>query len=146
MEESIKEGVRQGIYGLGEVKDNKQIPVYWKKEPSVGFSDTEMLIDAAICQKELGAAREEVQPEEQVIKTETIIDRTSKKELISSLELPLMPIPKGKVAQILGLLNYIQTKFNNVEIKITASDGAIEKDDYENKIKEALKQMGIDLD
>ncbi|MEM2918890.1 MAG: hypothetical protein QXY62_05275 [Candidatus Altiarchaeota archaeon] len=69
----------------------------------------------------------------------------TKKEAISRLELPLIKIPKGKVSQILGLLNYIQSKFDDVEIKIVAQKGAIEKEKYD-RIKEALKQLGINIE
>jgi len=144
LEESIKEGVMQGMFGLGELKDGKIVPVYWKRQSTVGFGENEILIDRDICEKEFEIKPKEISLEE--LKTETIIDQKSKKEAILKLELPLIKIPKGKVSQILGLLNYIQSKFDDVEIKIVAQEGSIDKDDYENKIKEALKQLGIDLD
>ncbi|MEM2381984.1 MAG: DUF499 domain-containing protein [Candidatus Pacearchaeota archaeon] len=145
LEESIKEGVMQGIFGLGELKDGKIIPVYWKKNPTVGFSENEILIDSTICEREFEAKPEDKLLEEKV-KNETAVDEKSQKETITRLELPLIKIPKGRVSQILGLLNYIQSKFDDVEIKIVAHGGSIEKEDYENKIKEALKQLGIDIE
>jgi len=72
-------------------------------------------------------------------------DENIKKETISKLQLPVIKIPKGKVSDISRLLNYIQTKFENIEIRIVAEEGEIEKEDYENKIKEALRQLGIDI-
>lgn len=39
-------------------------------------------------------------------------------------------IPKGRVSALKGLLNYIQTKFDKIEIKIDASDGTIEESEY----------------
>jgi len=56
-----------------------------------------------------------------------------------------MRIPKGKVSQLLGLLNYMQTKYDKIEVKISASDGSMKKEEFENKIKEALRQMGIEV-
>jgi hypothetical protein len=144
LEEAIKEGVMQGMFGLGELKDGKIVPVYWKKQPTVGFGENEILIDRDICEKEFEIKPKEISVEE--LKTETEIDQKSEKEAISKLDLPFIKIPKGKVSQILGLLHYIQSKFNDVEIKIVAQNGSIDKDDYENKIKEALKQLGVDLD
>ncbi|MEM5777621.1 MAG: AAA family ATPase [Candidatus Aenigmatarchaeota archaeon] len=146
LEESIKEGVIQGIFGLGELKDGKIIPVYWKNHPTVGLIENEILIDNAICEKEFEIKSKDISLEEDTVKTETKIDIISKKESISRLELPLIKIPKGKVSQILGLLNYIQSKFDDVKIKITAEEGFIEKEDYENKIKETLKQLGINIE
>jgi len=53
-------------------------------------------------------------------------------------------IPVGKVASLLGMINFIQKKFANVSIKINAQEGEIDKQDYEDKIKETLRQMGIE--
>ncbi len=72
-------------------------------------------------------------------------DENIKKETINKLGLPVIKIPKGKVSDISRLLNYLQTKFENIEIRIVAEEGEIEKEDYENKIKETLRQLGIDI-
>jgi hypothetical protein len=61
------------------------------------------------------------------------------------LELPFFEIPKGKVADISRLLSYIQTKFGKLEIKIKATEGEMTKEELEDKIKESLKQLGIDI-
>lgn len=145
LEVSIKEGVAQGLFGLGEIKNGKEIPVYWKKEPTIGFGESEILIDKSICERELERTPEEIL-EEGRIKTETLYNEKERKESISRLELPLIKIPKGKVSQILGLLNYLQSKFDSIEIKIVAEEGVIKKEDYENKIKEALRQLGIEIE
>jgi hypothetical protein len=82
---------------------------------------------------------ETLTPEEDVEITET------EKGIIEKLELPSIKIPKGKVANLLGLMNFIQSKFNSLKVKIEADEGKLTKEDYE-KVKESLKQMGIDLD
>jgi len=145
LENCITDGVKQGIFGLGELKDEKEIPLYWKNESSVGFSENEILIDESICSKELMKKEEKTEVEKDMT-AETSFEPETREEIISRLELPMMEIPKGKVSQILGLLNYVQTKFDKLQIKITASEGLIKKEEYENKIKEALRQMGIGLD
>ena len=55
-------------------------------------------------------------------------------------------IPQGKVSQIYGAMNFLQTKFQSLEIEIKARDGYMSKDDFSNKIKETLLQLGIDLE
>lgn len=60
---------------------------------------------------------------------------------ITSIDMKSIKIPKGQVFAISSVLNYIQSKFNTVEIKIKASDGSIRKGKYEDNIIEALKQM-----
>ncbi|RMD67803.1 hypothetical protein D6817_00490 [Candidatus Pacearchaeota archaeon] len=142
LEDAIREGVVQGIFGLGEIKSGKIIPVYWKKEPTLGFEECEVLIDKSICERELEKPLEEVS-KQKTVKKETFYEE-EKKETISKLELPLIKIPKGKVSQLLGLLNFLQSKFDNLEIKIAANEGEMDKRDYENKVKEALKQLGVE--
>lgn len=143
IEEAIGEGVNQGVFGLGEIKEGEIVPLYWKNRPTVGFSENEILIDKAICEKKLEAKREE--KEEKLITEEAKVYEIHKKETIQRLEFSI-EIPKGKVSDILKILNFIQSKFDKVEIKIVAEEGEIEKEDYDNKIKEALKQLGINIE
>jgi hypothetical protein len=56
------------------------------------------------------------------------------------------PVPMGKVAQIMGMMNFLQTKFKELEIEIRAKNGSISEDEFANKIKEALRQLGITLE
>ena len=49
------------------------------------------------------------------------------------------------ILSILLIVNYIQTKFDNIELKIEASEGQIEEGEFQDNIKEALKQIGIDI-
>jgi hypothetical protein len=55
-------------------------------------------------------------------------------------------VPKGKVAQIMGVMNLLQNKFGCLEIEIIATDGQISEQDYEDKIKESFRQLGIEVD
>ncbi len=143
LQRCIEEGVKQGVFGLGELKNGEIIPIYWKKEATIGFSEYEILIDPNICKQQLEIKVEEIPQEERKIESESYKELESKREIISKLEFPPMKIPKGKVSQILGLLNYLQSKFDDVEIIIKAENGCIDKEDYERKIKEVLRQLGI---
>lgn len=52
-------------------------------------------------------------------------------------------VPKGKVSSIMGIMNLLQSRFETLEIELKAMDGAISEQDYEDKIKETLRQLGI---
>ncbi len=52
-------------------------------------------------------------------------------------------VPKGKVLNIMGIMNLLQSKFENLQIEIVATDGSISDQDYEDKIMEAFRQLGI---
>jgi hypothetical protein len=65
---------------------------------------------------------------------------TDRKEVIQRFK-----VPRGKISEIMRVMNYFQTKFQTLEIEIKATDGHISEEDFTNKIKEALFQLGIDL-
>jgi len=46
----------------------------------------------------------------------------------------------------MGVMNFLQSKFETLEIELIASEGRISVHDYEEKIKEAFSQMGIRLE
>jgi len=41
-------------------------------------------------------------------------------------------------------MNFLQSKFGDIEIELIASEGNISEQDYEDKIREAFRQMGIE--
>ena len=55
-------------------------------------------------------------------------------------------VPRGKISNIMGIMNLLQSKFENLEIEIVATDGSISDQDYEDKIMEAFRQLGIDTE
>ncbi len=46
----------------------------------------------------------------------------------------------------MGVMNLLQSKFNTLEIQLNAKDGSISPQDYEDKIKEAFRQLGIEVE
>ena len=46
----------------------------------------------------------------------------------------------------MGILNLLRQKFGSMHLAVRAQKGSISEDDYMNKIKEALKQIGVDID
>jgi len=43
-------------------------------------------------------------------------------------------------------MNLLQSKFETLEIELIAKDGAISEQDYEDKIMETFRQLGIELE
>ncbi len=46
----------------------------------------------------------------------------------------------------MGVMNFLQSRFRSLEMEIKAKDGSLSEEQFKNKIKEALKQLGIDLE
>ena len=55
-------------------------------------------------------------------------------------------VPKGKVSNIMGVMNFLQSRFNSLELALTAKEGGITQQEYEDKIEETFRQLGIELD
>jgi len=67
-----------------------------------------------------------------------------KLQYYTSIEL-LLNLPKGTFSNVKKLIDFIQTKFEQVTVKIeiNAEHGGITKTEYEDKIKETIIQAGI---
>lgn len=151
---SVTEGVKQGYFGLGEIKlepNGAESPLcrHYKEDVVVVDSDS-VVISSSICELQkktevggeiatggiqVGTGSESerlgIVPEKPETKTEIKLD---------------FDIPRGKVSQIMGVLNLLQQKFDSIHIHIEAKKGSISEEDYTNKIKEALRQLGIHVD
>ncbi len=45
----------------------------------------------------------------------------------------------------MGVMNLLQSNFDRLEIELLAEGGEISESDYDNKIEEAFRQLGIKL-
>ena len=156
LELGIFEGVSNGIFGLGELIDEKIKCRYFKDNATVGFTDKEILICEKICaeqkeEKESGEQPEKYREPEKGDEAPTsgfqpeipeIPGLAKKKYLELSFNFIL---PKGKVSSLMGIMNYLQSKYEVLKLEINAMHGGITEQEYEEKILEALRQAGIEL-
>ncbi len=163
-ETGIAEGVRKGLFGLGELENEKPIYRYFKEEPSLSFAEDEILIRAEVCEAQRAAQAEQVvfRPPQETT-TSTLIHETGQGETPAAMPLtvpttPFPPphtvltqlsfnfvVPKGKVSNLMGVLNFLQSRYNRVEISLNLAEGQLSEQEYEDKIKEAFRQMGVDI-
>jgi len=54
-------------------------------------------------------------------------------------------VPKGKVSGLMGVMNLLQHKFDRLDVVLSAEHGAISEQEYEDKIQEAFRQLGIEV-
>lgn len=153
LETAIKNGVREGLFGLGYLEVNRAKCVYYKKDCEVSFSEDEILIKSELCEKreyEFVEERKEPESVTSVVRedrsppSDFLSDLSEQVDLISSMKLEII-IPPGKFSSFMGVVRLINEKFKNINVKISieASEGKMSKTDYENKIKEAFSQSGI---
>jgi len=148
LEQGISEGVDRGIFGLGELVDGK--PCYIKGDTTANLSGNEIVIREEICRKQAEEEREpepEPQPGDEddgTVKPDDDEPTPPTKEAREAVQLSFQ-VPKGKVSSIMGMMNLLQSKFGTLRIEISATDGEISEQDYEDKIEETLRQLGIEF-
>ncbi|MGB9748061.1 MAG: ATP-binding protein [Bacteroidales bacterium] len=158
LQKAMAEGIGKGVFGLGELEGDKPVCRYFKESAPVGFSESEILIREDICreqkarEKETGSvpmnAANFAGKSEQIVVTEPNPDgytATSDENYLNQVHFAF-EIPKGKVNDVSRMINYLQTTFESLSVEIKATKGKISKQDYENKVKETLRQLGINIE
>lgn len=156
LEQGIVDGVLKGIFGLGEIEGDRVTCHYFKEHVSVTFSGNEALISDHIC-REQKKKEEQTKVREPVSVTSmgqtSLIGEESEEGIKDISEekfrenlLFRFIVPRGKIADIMRVMNYLQTKFNTLEIELIATDGRISNQDIEEKLKEAFRQLGIEIE
>ena len=158
--DSIKDGVKNGLFGFGYLKDDKPECKHINEIPTVNLVDGEIIIKPDLCIKSIEEEEEKEQqiyPEER--KEEVLVIKEAEAEIkefeiekYSKITLKLgVPIKEistiRQISTIAKIVDYLKNKFNlcKIEITIHASDGKISITDYEDKVKEALIQSDIEI-
>ncbi len=171
-ETGIAEGVRKGLFGLGELEGDLPRYRYFNEMPSVSLTGHEIIIRAAICQAQIAEQSAQLKyPISELQGNSRIISETggdgplheisiggisstlmqeSKSELgvkiptRTSLRLKFT-VPKGRVSSLMGIMNLLQSRFNRMEVILSVEEGQLSEQDYEDKIREAFRQMGVEV-
>jgi len=172
LEEAIVEGLKNGLFGLAMETGGGLKLMYFNDRksaqdttvPELQFSSVELLLALAKCkelaEKEPGIGYHGESGENTVNKvvkdpdggTVTVItkpdsdDETTPSSSGAKGRLDLtFRLPKGKSSDVMRIVNYLHEKYQNIQLTISASEGSITKQDYENKIAEAFEQAGIEI-
>ncbi|PNV79894.1 MAG: AAA family ATPase, partial [Fervidicoccus sp.] len=141
--ECIKQGVKTGSFALGYLKGDKIECKYFKEEPVINLIENEIIVKSDLCeQKEISIEK----PIEELAPSPLPPEREEEKEYFSSIQLELK-VPVGGLSKVANILNFLQTKFSNHDIKviISVSNGKLDVKDFEDKIREALNQAKIQI-
>src|SRR5438309_31181 len=156
LEAGIVQGVKQGLFGLGDFKDS-HTPVcrYFKEVGTICTRVVAVLLREDVC---IAQRKSHLSPPG-VSEAGPFPSGTGSVQLSTGQphggnvlaggknELGLrFRVPRGKVSQIMGIMNFLQSKFQSLDLEITARDGSLSEDEFANKIKEAFKQLGVTLE
>ena len=163
IENSLQDGIKQGVFGVGHTSnDGKDDPVclFFKEEASSSALDgNNIIISSKLCELlKAGDVNEADDGGPRTVQGSSgggyVVGSDRRR---SGDETPPLvkfkdhvnlgfDIPRGKVSQIMGVMNLLHQRFERLHLQITASNGSINEDDYANKIKEALRQLGIRIE
>ena len=164
-EEGIAAGVKQGLFGLGTLEQGHPVCRYFGKgeDPFVQLASGEVIIRAEVCQVQQEKAKQapdyetpEIPQDKKTKETQaggegltvTATGVKSKEvELTDQLQRLRLQftVPKGKVAGLMGVINLLQHRFDHLDVVLTAAGGEMSQQEYEDKIKEAFRQLGIEV-
>lgn len=156
IEEAIRNGVLNGMFGLGELVNGKPLSRFFKVDPLITFDPGEVIIDANLChppETEFECTvchyktKDQVQFEEH--KKSHVVqppgvggDGHPQDEKQLSF---WFTIPEGQVNHVSPILLNIKNRFQNLKLRIDATEGSMSKNEIE-KIKDALRQIGANSD
>jgi len=161
---AIKEGVRQGIFRLGYLENGEPICKHINTDIEPYFEEKEIIVNPELCVEK---KKEEVSRKttENILsqptmstsykfeeKEEEIIERAPIQPSLPKLKrlyLKLDGIVPGILSNIVkAIINPLGDKFEdiNIKIEISAENGEMLKSEYEDKIKEAIKQLGLKVE
>jgi len=184
LKDCIKEGINQGLFGVGDIENEKPICRHFKDEFSPEIVDGEILIKAELCRpktkgeisdEELQLYVKKIRQSQTIESLNKIAEETSlysfslgqreiiegeikrKRDELAGFTPPLLHrekyqeislklnVPTGKLSDIVRMIPYLKTKFNQVKVKveISAQEGEITISDYEDKIKETINQSNM---
>ena len=153
--ESIKDGVKNGLFGFGYISGDEIECKYINGIPTVNLVDEEVIIKPELCIKgikEEGEKEREIYQQKGIEEVSMIKEAKAgtkefEKEKYSKISL-ILKVPVGQISTIAKIVNYLKNKFNQctIEITIHASNGEIRITEYEDKVMEALTQGDIEIE
>ncbi len=148
LELGIKEGLKTSEFAIGTIEENGRIHCIKGKETMIIDQDT-LLVHPDKSQQEPeridvdsgdgpAISKPPSNPPPHVVSS---MGRSDNQD-ISSLGIRI-ELPHGKVSGLMGVMNLLQLKFENMELEIRVYGGSITDKEFEEMIKEAFNQLGI---
>lgn len=151
----IADGVRKGMFGLGDVREDKPQVRDFKTEATATLVSGEVLIREEVCVYQTATPPTMVtpptpgpgpQPGDGGSGTDSVPPITPPVvKGHTSLTLKLS-VPKGKVSSLMGVMNLLQSRFQRMVITLHVEEGQLSEQEYEDKVMETFRQMGVDVE
>lgn len=152
-EKGLAEGVKQGLFGLGDLENGQPVCRFFREDASIALSSNEIILREDLCLRK--------EKEEPAVYQEGVTgDKPPRVHEVTGKPQPVSPaspstgrrevrlrftLPKGKVSGIMGVMNLLQAHFDKLKIELLAEGGEISEQAYEDKVREAFRQLGIEI-
>ena len=122
--------------------------------PNITFEENEVIVNEKECsaiKTKLEGSKQPDKPEKREIGSGTTdagftgTSTSSTIDEISEIQITF-EVPRGQVSQIMGLMNFLQQKYQKLSLQIGATDGTMTDGELSDHVKETLKQLGINPD
>ncbi len=154
IEESVREGVKNKIFGFGYLVNGNPDCKYFGDEPTLSFSEDEVIIDEEFCEQKPSHVSSQPSTVPAPSVSQPSAFPTQKPDIASLPESHLPPqklrkhvklsltLPKNKgVEFVRGVLNPLGKKFERVKISIEADGGEIPETEWSSTVIETLQQI-----
>lgn len=148
--DSISQGVALGVFGLGELKDERPVCTYFKKDVSPVFFRHEVIMRADICvveETQQGPIIDTPKhpPIDTTLEVPPEVVQEPEGVVHSEINLGFPMLSKGHLADLSFILRLLQERFNDIYITLRAHDGEISEQEFDDKVREAFRQLRIEL-
>lgn len=153
----IAVGVREGLFGLGDLIDGVMRVRAFRTGAEPTLSEEEVLVHRSIAEAGVRKPGPPVSPgpaggeKERPAGTEGedtppggVSPPSPPEPVIDHLNLTL-GVPLGSVSALLGILNFLQTRFGRIEVEVRCQEGKMTQSDYQQRLMEAIRQGGLEL-
>ncbi|MEM2143182.1 MAG: DUF499 domain-containing protein [Candidatus Thorarchaeota archaeon] len=154
IEQAVEEGVSRGIFGLGTIENGNPVCLYFGTRATVSLSESEIIMREELCrhQREHTVANRDLEQLPASDRREThgsvFAEENVQRGQGRAFERIRLrfALPSGKLSDLLGMVRYLQSRFETTQVDLLFEKGSISEDDYQNKVLEALEQMGVDFE
>ena len=145
-EAAIREGVKKGTFGIGDkIGDEIALRAFRQDPLTIALGDNEVLIHASLCtQLIVEPPRSDPSDSGESPENGEGVDPLSNESPKKTIGIRFT-LPQGKVSNVAQLLNQLQSKFQNMQLELKASNGEISQGAYE-ELKDNLRALGIEIE
>lgn len=140
-ENAIKEGVLEGLFGLGVLKGKELICTAFKQKVFyMNFSDDEVIIRDELSGMLLPVEERAALAPMSVVETRRMPENDEAGAFRREAHLRF-PVPQKNVSALMGMIQSLRQRFQTLTIELHAEDGEMSEQEYAMQIQDVLRHL-----